>query len=86
MQQALLEDGSIDRDTTERLVQAATAAAAMVGSATCSITFHRAFDCCCGNDPLDALETLIRCSIWRSNLVSSVTVVSNAAVTMTGRS
>lgn len=62
MQQALLEDGSIDRETTERLVQAAAAAAsaaAPVGTAYCSITFHRAFDCCT-TDPLEALETLIR--------------------------
>ncbi|CAM9430256.1 unnamed protein product [Pylaiella littoralis] len=63
---ALLEDGSIDCETTARLVQAAAAAAAAaaVGTASCSVTFHRAFDCCT-TDSLEALETLIRLGVDR---------------------
>ena len=59
-QQALLEDGSIDHETTKQLVQAATAAAAETeATGSCSVTFHRAFDCCT-TEPLAALEILVR--------------------------
>ncbi|CAN0328005.1 unnamed protein product [Ectocarpus sp. 12 AP-2014] len=51
---ALLEDGNIDLETTERLVQVAKAAA----KAACSITFHRAFDCCT-TDEVAAMESLL---------------------------
>lgn len=72
---ALLEDGSIDVETTARLVKAAaeaTAAAAAATSVTartatavdpCSVTFHRAFDCCT-TEPLTALESLVRYDLY----------------------
>lgn len=50
--QALLESGDIDEETTTTLVAAA--------NRSCSVTFHRAFDCCT-TEPVAALETLIRC-------------------------
>ncbi|CAM9916559.1 unnamed protein product [Ectocarpus sp. 12 AP-2014] len=57
---ALLEDGNIDLETTERLVQVAKAAA----KAACSITFHRAFDCCT-TDEVAAMESLVRLGVDR---------------------
>lgn len=66
---ALLEDGSIDIETTARLVKAAAAAAVATATSvtartatavdSCSVTFHRAFDCCT-TEPLTALESLVR--------------------------
>eukprot|EP00903_Cladosiphon_okamuranus_P010064 g9538.t1 len=65
---ALLEDGSIDQETMERLVKAAaevhTPGASSTTTGACSVTFHRAFDCCT-TDPLEALETLIRLGVDR---------------------
>ncbi|CAM9240375.1 unnamed protein product, partial [Hapterophycus canaliculatus] len=69
---ALVEDGSIDYDTTERLVRAAGAttgaseatAATDARSGSVSVTFHRAFDCCI-TEPVVALETLVRLGIDR---------------------
>ncbi|CAM9219316.1 unnamed protein product [Ectocarpus sp. 13 AM-2016] len=68
---ALLEDGSIDLETTERLVQvakaaaaAATLAATAAAKAACSITFHRAFDCCT-TDETTAMESLVRLGVDR---------------------
>lgn len=50
----LNQDGSIDKDNTARLVDAAY---------PLEVTFHRAFDRC--NDPLNALETIIQCGCTR---------------------
>ncbi|CAM9395327.1 unnamed protein product [Scytosiphon promiscuus] len=64
---ALLEDGSIDHETTERLVRAAKATTRGAGAAdapTCSVTFHRAFDCC-ATEPVVALEDLVRLGVDR---------------------
>ncbi|CAM9285445.1 unnamed protein product [Ectocarpus fasciculatus] len=62
---ALLEDGSIDLETTERLVQVAkTAVASAATAAVCSITFHRAFDCCT-TDQVTAMESLVRLGVDR---------------------
>lgn len=47
-------DGSIDKENTARLVEAAY---------PLDVTFHRAFDRC--KDPLDALETIIACGCTR---------------------
>lgn len=49
--QALLENGQIDEETTAALVA--------VARPYCGVTFHRAFDCCT-TEPVAALETLIR--------------------------
>eukprot|EP00752_Nemacystus_decipiens_P008965 g8003.t1 len=66
---ALLEDGSVDQETTERLVKAAAVEAATPGASAaatkaCSVTFHRAFDCCT-TEPLEAMQTLIRLGVDR---------------------
>lgn len=50
----LNQDGSIDKDNTARLVEAAY---------PLSVTFHRAFDRC--KSPLEALETIIECGCTR---------------------
>ena len=47
-------DGTIDKDNTARLVEAAY---------PLDVTFHRAFDRC--KDPLEALETIIACGCTR---------------------
>lgn len=47
-------DGSIDKENTARLVEAAY---------PLDVTFHRAFDRC--KDPLEALETIIACGCTR---------------------
>lgn len=47
-------DGTIDKDNTVRLVEAAY---------PLDVTFHRAFDRC--KDPLEALETIIACGCTR---------------------
>ncbi|CAM9805777.1 unnamed protein product [Ascophyllum nodosum] len=53
---ALLEKGGIDEEITAELIRVARATAA---PCSCSITFHRAFDCC-ATGATAALETLIR--------------------------
>jgi copper homeostasis protein len=50
----LNQDGTIDKDNTARLVEAAY---------PLSVTFHRAFDRC--KSPLEALETIIDCGCTR---------------------
>lgn len=50
----LNQDGTIDRDNTARLTEAAY---------PLEVTFHRAFDRC--KDPLEALETIIACGCNR---------------------
>jgi copper homeostasis protein len=50
----LNQDGTIDKDNTARLVEAAY---------PLSVTFHRAFDRC--KSPLEALETIIECGCTR---------------------